>query len=192
MDGTPHVVKGLYFISDNGYPRWSGLMRPMKQTLDGSELYYSEWIESARKDIEFVFGILKSRFRFLRNAISHHDQATIGNAFKTAAILHNMLLKYDNLQLEFGWDLEETFMRLYPNNYEDKDRDVHYRGAEVVDDSLLNGLALMRNGVSEKMKLVTFFNLYDNRIRKQLLDSILLKSPRVIETSNTSFENFSN
>ena len=35
LDGTPHVVKGLYFISDNGYPKWSGLMRPIKSTLDG-------------------------------------------------------------------------------------------------------------------------------------------------------------
>jgi hypothetical protein len=26
MDGTPHIVRGLYFISDNGYPKWSGLI----------------------------------------------------------------------------------------------------------------------------------------------------------------------
>jgi hypothetical protein len=37
---------------------------------------------------------LKSRFRFLKNPIQYHGIDTIENAFKFAAILHNMLLEY--------------------------------------------------------------------------------------------------
>ncbi len=36
-----------------------------------------KWIESVRTDIECFFGLLKSRFRFLRNAISQHNPKTV-------------------------------------------------------------------------------------------------------------------
>lgn len=35
-------------------------------------------------------GILKIRFRFLRGFVVYHDPSIIENAFKTAAMLHNM------------------------------------------------------------------------------------------------------
>jgi hypothetical protein len=117
--GKASIVKGLYFITDNGYPRWAVLIRPDNNAQDSADVFFMKWIESVRKDIECVFGILKSRFRFLRNAISYHSPKTITNAFKVAATLHNILLKYDNLVHEFGTDIEETFDLLDPNDLSD-------------------------------------------------------------------------
>ena len=59
--------------------------------------HWSEWLESVRKDIECCFGILKQRFRFLMNSIPYHSFYLIQNAFRTACILHNMLLDYDKV-----------------------------------------------------------------------------------------------
>ena len=46
--------------------------------------------------------------------------------------------------------------------------------------------------MSDKMKLVTFHNLYSGNVENQtqLFNSIKQKSTRVIETSNTTFEEF--
>ena len=40
------------------------------------------------------------------------------------------------------------------------------------------------------MQLVTFNNIFNERIGGMLFDSIKLKSPSVIETKNTNFEDF--
>ena len=50
-----------------------------------------------RKDVEFTFGIIKAPWRWLRADILYTDKAIIGYA-RTAAILHNILLRYGNLE----------------------------------------------------------------------------------------------
>jgi hypothetical protein len=68
-----------------------------------SEVAFSEWLESVRKDVECAFGILKIRFRFLRGFVLYQKPEIIENAFKTAAMLHNMLLEWDGLN-DFHWE----------------------------------------------------------------------------------------
>ena len=117
--GTARRMKGLWFLSDNGYPTtFSMLIRPILAQTSPLEFYFSEFVESARKDIECFFGITKQRFRFLKNAIRYHNPLTIENAFKVAGVLHNMLLSYDhyiNASLE---DIESTFTNLCPNKFD--------------------------------------------------------------------------
>jgi hypothetical protein len=60
-----------------------------------SEALWSCQIESARKDVERSFGILKGRFRCLKLPILFHKQKNIDNMFFTCVILHNMILEFD-------------------------------------------------------------------------------------------------
>jgi hypothetical protein len=53
------TIKGAYVIVDNGYLNWSTIMPPMKNTCNRSEIRFSQWLESLRKDVECAFGILK-------------------------------------------------------------------------------------------------------------------------------------
>ena len=55
----------------------------------------SKVMESLRKDIEDVFGIMKARHRILRGRITLHNSGDIDAVFFSCAILHNMLLKDD-------------------------------------------------------------------------------------------------
>ena len=55
-------------------------------------------MESARKDVECTFGILKKPFLFLKNPIDLHSPERIEDAFHTCGALHNWLHEYD------GWD----------------------------------------------------------------------------------------
>ena len=53
--------RGAWVICDNGYLKWSMLICPFKLTTNRSEIRFSEWLESMRKDVECAFGILKQR-----------------------------------------------------------------------------------------------------------------------------------
>ena len=61
--------KGAYVIVDNGYLKWSTTIPPMKTTSKRSEIRFSQWLESLRKDVECAFGIFKSRGRILKTGI---------------------------------------------------------------------------------------------------------------------------
>ena len=53
-------------------------------------------LESVRKDVECVFGIIKQRHRLFRSRIQIWNTVDIENAFNAACILHNMCLKDEN------------------------------------------------------------------------------------------------
>jgi hypothetical protein len=83
-------------ICDGGYNEWVYLMPPYKHQLPGTALEkWSKNVESVRKDVECVFGILKTRFLFLKHPIRLHDPVQIQRAFTTCCVLHNILLEYD-------------------------------------------------------------------------------------------------
>ena len=44
------------------------------------EVVFSEWLESVRKEVECAFGVLKIRFRLLRNPVVYQEAETISNA----------------------------------------------------------------------------------------------------------------
>ena len=60
---------GVYVLVDNGYLDWSCTVPPMTMTNQISEIRWSKWVESMRKDVECIFRILKSRFRVLKTGI---------------------------------------------------------------------------------------------------------------------------
>ena len=99
----PVTYQGVWTAVDGGYQKVACFIDPMHNRYGFPEVVFSEWLESVRKDVECAFGILKIRFRFLRGFVVYHDANTIENAFKTAAMLHNMLLEWDGLD-EFCWD----------------------------------------------------------------------------------------
>ena len=61
--------RGCYVIVDNGYFNWSVTVLPMKHTQLLTEIRFSEWLESLRKDVECTYGILKGRWRILKHGI---------------------------------------------------------------------------------------------------------------------------
>mmetsp|Transcript_11517 Transcript_11517/g.21528 ORF Transcript_11517/g.21528 Transcript_11517/m.21528 type:complete len:181 (+) Transcript_11517:298-840(+) len=105
-DGTHKNHHGAYLICDGGYNEWACLMPPYKHQLPGSGL--ERWpknVESVRKDVECVFGILKKRFLLLKHPIRLHDARQIQRAFVTCCVLHNVLLDYDMYD---EWHLDES------------------------------------------------------------------------------------
>jgi len=102
-DGVPTTYQGAWLAVDGGYQKAACFINPMHNRFAFPEVVFSEWLESVRKDVECAFGILKIRFRFLRNPVIYQDAEILSNAFKTACMLHNMLLEYDGLN-ETNWE----------------------------------------------------------------------------------------
>ena len=94
-DGSRVQCFGAYLISDNGFLQTSIFIDPIKARFGEKEIFWSEWLESVRKDVECVFGILKGRFRILRGRMQQHHAKDIKNIFITCCILHNMINMYN-------------------------------------------------------------------------------------------------
>ena len=96
--------KGAYFLCDGGYHLWDTLIPPYKDQLEGScMMEWSKHVESSRKDIECVFGILKRRFLFLKHPIRFQSPEIIHRTFLTCCVLHNLLLDFDGLD---NWEYQ--------------------------------------------------------------------------------------
>ena len=93
-DGTVQTDTGAYLISDNGYLRWPiticPFMHAQKTTCEG---YFSTNLESVRKDVECVFGILKKRWKILDYGFKHRSIKTCSDIFATCCCLHNVMLE---------------------------------------------------------------------------------------------------
>lgn len=74
-------------------------MAPSKYPTTNEDIAFSRTLESVRKDVECFFGILKGRFRILKLRIAYHSQEAIDNVFFTCCILHNMLHKFDGMDV---------------------------------------------------------------------------------------------
>jgi hypothetical protein len=88
---------GALLIVDNGYLNWSTTVPPMKTSTSRTNIRFSQWLESIRKDVKCTFGILKGRFRILKSGIRLVGQESADKIFLTCCALHNWLLNEDGL-----------------------------------------------------------------------------------------------
>ena len=133
--------KGAYLLTDGGYPKVAMLMDTSIKDFDYYTVMWAEWLESIRKDVECVFGILKQRFRWLRNKVAYHDIMLIYKAFQVAAILHNRLLLYDGYD-KFDWENcdpdEEEPQEEYAPAFTEQEYDNEEDG-EIIEEPIVPG-----------------------------------------------------
>ncbi|KAL7526183.1 hypothetical protein ACHAWF_001665 [Thalassiosira exigua] len=92
-EGEKQTDCGVYLICDGGYLQWPELICPFKHPIAGSDMcYFSTNLESVRKDVECVFGILKKRWRILDNGIRFRNMRVGEMVFVSCCVLHNMML----------------------------------------------------------------------------------------------------
>jgi hypothetical protein len=134
-EGVLRKYYGAYFIVDGGYHKMPCFIDPMHDATEHLDTHWSEFLESVRKDVECTFGILKSRFRYLRNGLDCTTREKANNIIKTCAILHNMLLTYDGLD-EFTWQKNTNWDKEDPNMSDD---DLYYHQPSAMNvDNLTN------------------------------------------------------
>ncbi len=93
INGEVRNDVGCYLICDNGYLRWPTSICPyMHADKSSMEGYFSTNLESVRKDVECIFGIIKKRWRILDHGFKFRSLATCEKIFFTCCCLHNLML----------------------------------------------------------------------------------------------------
>jgi Plant transposon protein len=67
--GEEVKYNGAWILVDGGYPNWTTLVCPFKDTSSIMEQRWSRWAESMRKDVECAFGIMKGNCDNLINIV---------------------------------------------------------------------------------------------------------------------------
>ena len=97
VKGEEKKYKGAWILVDGGYPSWTSLICPFKESTIITELRWSRWAESMRKDVECTFGIMKGRWRILKTGVRMHGLEIVDDIWFTCCAFHNMLLNCDGL-----------------------------------------------------------------------------------------------
>jgi hypothetical protein len=162
--GVLRMCEGGYIIVDGGYQNLPCFVDPLHEANGHKEVHWSEFLESVRKDVECTFGILKGRFRILRNGLQY-DRDVSTNIVKTCSILHNMLLAYDGLD-EFkwnktgNWDSEDPDMsdeNIYFHEPNDMEDNVHesnkYRFLPIANDTTQEGFKFRSSNRNDYIRI---------------------------------------
>jgi hypothetical protein len=91
------TYKGVYVIVDNGYLNWSYTVPPFTVTSNVDEIRWSKWLESMRKDVECMFGIVKGRWRILKAGVRINGVDGVDDVWLTCCALHYWLLDINGL-----------------------------------------------------------------------------------------------
>ena len=83
---------------------------PCKQKPAGPIGNWSTSVQSTRKDIECVFGILKKRFLILKSPIRQQIKQNVERMFLSCCVLHNMTMEEEGLH---GWMIDEDDEEVY-------------------------------------------------------------------------------
>jgi hypothetical protein len=118
-DGVEVEQRGAYLITDGGYHLWRCCQPPIKCAWSAAEVEWSCRLESVRKNVECMFGILKGRFRILKYPLMYHTRDKLDNTFIACCILHNMLLIHDGMDV--SWQDPENWSYI-----DDDDADISY------------------------------------------------------------------
>ncbi|XP_076912388.1 uncharacterized protein LOC143570683 [Bidens hawaiensis] len=82
-----------YYLVDGIYNEWGILVQAYAAPVSDKRKYFTKKQESARKDIEMAFGVLKKRWAMLANPIRFWTREKITEVVITCIILHNMILE---------------------------------------------------------------------------------------------------
>jgi len=115
-EGEALKQKGAWILVDNGYPDWTILQCPPKYPISDREMKWGKLLESLRKDVERVFGVLKQRFRvLLKFGITLQQFAKVERLFHACCALHNFILLRDDKLVDLSQPLVNSSIsnRLY-------------------------------------------------------------------------------
>jgi hypothetical protein len=82
-----------YYLADGIYPLWQLFAKTISAPQDFKTRLYAKSQESVRKDVDRLFGVLRSRFQVLERAARAWRVPTLNRIIRTCLILHNMCVK---------------------------------------------------------------------------------------------------
>ncbi|GJX38335.1 ALP1-like protein [Tanacetum coccineum] len=99
-----------YYLVDGIYLKLATLIKTIPELADddNKRILYKLKQESARKDLERAFGVLKKKLAILANPARALKKERIKKMVYTCIILHNMIRKFKGVAISPTWFLEEA------------------------------------------------------------------------------------
>ena len=88
-----NFYKAGYYLTDGIYPEYATFVKTFTDPIDNKRKHFKKKQESARKDIERAFGVLKKRWRVLQQPARYFNKEMMHDVIYTCIILHNMILE---------------------------------------------------------------------------------------------------
>ncbi|XP_073025254.1 uncharacterized protein [Primulina eburnea] len=93
MNSTAYT-KG-YYLTDGIYLEWATFVKAFSCLEDPKRKLFKERQESARKDFEWVFGVLQSRWTIVRGPARYWYKKKLKQIMLVCIVLHNMIVEYE-------------------------------------------------------------------------------------------------
>jgi hypothetical protein len=118
-----------YYLTDGIYPRYSTFVKAYPYPTDPKEKKFKKLQESARKDIERAFGVLKGKWKILERHLRPTTVDKIGKIVYTCCILHNMIIKHEGRAISPVHIMDQPVPVVYDDTAlpELLDEEVHHR-----------------------------------------------------------------
>ncbi|KAJ0912905.1 putative harbinger transposase-derived protein [Helianthus annuus] len=137
-DGTapssPFYVNGRryrrgFYLVDGIYPSWSVFVKAPSFPVEAKEKAFKKLQESARKDVERAFGVLKGRWGILHRPVRSMTKKAIHSIVYACIILHNMLIKHDGRAISPDWVPDPPTQVQVPQdiNLQLRNEEIHFR-----------------------------------------------------------------
>ena len=86
------------------YPEWVTFIKTIPRPQGEKRKLFSKYQESQRKDVEWAFGVLQSRFAIVHGLARFWDKADLGRIMRACIMLHNMIVEdeRDTYATQFG------------------------------------------------------------------------------------------
>ncbi|XP_023747873.2 protein ALP1-like [Lactuca sativa] len=112
-----------YYLGDGIYPEYATVVKSYTFSADDKRKMFKLAQESARKDVERAFGVLKQRWHIIKHPARTWDREKLRTVLTACVILHNMII-----------DEEGTRQFQGQNDDEDDDDDDGVDGDDEEDD----------------------------------------------------------
>ncbi|KAI3496374.1 hypothetical protein L2E82_13887 [Cichorium intybus] len=82
-----------YLLTDGIYPNYSTFVKAYQHPIDEKRVLFTQRQESARKDVERAFGVLKKRWTIVQNPSRAWELDNIRKVMYGVIVLHNMIIE---------------------------------------------------------------------------------------------------
>ncbi|XP_058734280.1 uncharacterized protein LOC131606008 [Vicia villosa] len=124
INGTPYNMG--YYLVDGIYPKWTTFVKTISMPQGEKRKLFAQHQESARKDVEWAFAVLQSRFAIICGPARAWHMETLKHTIYACIILHNMIVEDERHIYEGDFDYScdnvgnnnsttETFNGPHPN-----------------------------------------------------------------------------
>ena len=96
-----------YVLCDGIYPAWDVLLLALAKPISAAEKLFTKKQESARKDIERAFGVMRKRWEALRKACLKKDKEKIICMMNSMIALHNLIIEFNEGRRQADFLVEE-------------------------------------------------------------------------------------